>query len=485
MKSGTTVARNATVLLSSSFFARLLLLGFNVVLARQLGVEQFGTYAFAVSYVTMLSVIVEFSLRQLIVRDVARDLGLAESYLSNTLVLKIFFFLFALAIVPITSKLLGYSGQIQTVLYILTLGLLFDAVINCCIALFNAAQEMRYSAVLGVVEEICFTTLGLATLGLGGGLTAIVSCRVVAQGVTQFTALFFLTRKLRIRPGPVSYAMCKKLIKHALPFFGVSVFTAIAVNMDTVLLHSMQGAAAVGLYAAAAKLVKVSSYFSRAFSDALYPVLSRQAVSQDRSLLGKTYTQSVRWITITVVPFVAFAAVQSTDIMQSLYGNDFVGASVVLHIFAWRAAIGFFTQFCGTSLYALGRQRIVFIATGAGVIVSLVLYLILIPSYSYTGAAFATLTALLVEFALQFPFVHQRTKSGSLKALVIKPLAAGIGMAIFCVFLDFVPPTALAGLGLLIYVGCLIAMGAISRDELQTLIKAPITLFQGKTVNQV
>jgi O-antigen/teichoic acid export membrane protein len=401
------------------------------------------------------------------------------------LVLKVLLFVLAFAIVGITTRLLGYSEQIQTVLYILSLGLLFDAVTNCCIALFNAMQQMRYSGALGIIEETCFTTLGLVTLGLGGGLTAIVACRVVAQAATQFAGLFFLMKKFRIRPGPVSYVMCRDLATRGLPFFGASVFTAIAVNVDTLFLLSMQGAAAVGIYAAAAKLGRVTSYFSRAFSDALYPVISRQAASQDRKVLGETYGQSVKWITIIVVPFVAFAAVQSTQIMQTLYGADFVEGSLVFQIFAWRAAIGFFTLFCGTSLYALGRQRVVFNATGAGVIISLILYVILIPRYSYNGAAFATLSALVIEFALQFPFVHQSLKSRSMKAIVLKPLAAGVAMVIFCILLDSISLFPLALLGFFVYVLCLIGMGAISRNELRTVIRAPITLLQRNAVREI
>jgi O-antigen/teichoic acid export membrane protein len=473
------------MLLSSSFCARFLVLVFNILIARYLGVEQFGIYAFATSFVTLLSVLVEFSLQQLIIRDVARNPDLAGSYFSNALALKCLFFLFAFALLPITIKLLGYSQQIQTVVYILSIGLLFDAVTNCCVAIFNAMQQMRYSGALGIIEEVCFTMLGLATLALGGGLTAIVICRVLAQAATQLTGLFFLTRKLFVRPGVVHYSVCKRLMEHGLTFFGVSVFTAAARNLDTVLLLSMQGAAAVGIYAAAAKLVKVTSYFSRAFSDALYPELSKRAASQDRKLLGETYGQSMKWLMITVVPFVAFAMVQSAGIMRTLYGPDFVEASVVFVIFAWRAALGFFTQFCGTALYALGRQRLVFKATGAGLIISLMLFAILIPRYSYTGAAFAVLGALVIEFLLQLPSVHHRLKSGSINVFVLKPLAAGMAMALFCAFFNYIPLTPLAGLGLLVYGGCLVIVGAISLEELMSVLRSPMTLLQRKTVREV
>jgi O-antigen/teichoic acid export membrane protein len=472
------------VLVSSSFCARFLFLGSNVLFARILGVEQFGIYAFATSYVTLLSVLVEFSLQQLIIRDVARDPNLAGIYFSNSLVLKAILFLLALSLIPITSKLLGYSWDIQLVVYILSIGLLFEAVKNGCVALLNAAQEMQYSGALQIIEEFCFLLLGLASLALSGGITAIVACRVIAQAITQLAGVFLVTRKLGVRPGPVSYAMCKMLASQARHFFGVSSFVAAARNLDTMILLSLQGAAAVGIYAAAAKLANVVFYFSRAFSDALYPVLSRQAALPDFGSFAKIYGQSVKWLMIAIVPFVALAMVDSARIMQTLYGLDFIEASIVFQLFAWRAALGLFTQFCGTGLYALGRQRVVFMATGASVVVSLILFAVLIPYYSYTGAAAAALAALVIEFCLQFPFVHHRFKSGLSSAFVYKPIAAGMAMAVFCTFFSFIPLMPLAALGLLVYAGCLTVLGIVTREELQILLSSPLTLLQRRTFRE-
>jgi O-antigen/teichoic acid export membrane protein len=362
---------------------------------------------------------------------------------------------------------------------------LFDAVNNCCIALFNAAQHMHYSGVLAVTEEICFTALALAILGLGGGLTAIVACRVIAQGVSQSTGIWILTKKLRIRPGSVNYAICKRLSKEGLHFFGVSFFTSTARNVDTVLLLSMQGPAAVGFYAAATKIVKLTTYFSKAFSDALYPVISKQAALQDRTLLATTYREAVKWIMIGVVPFVAFATVQSTGIMRALYGPSFVAASFVFQIFAWRAALGFLTQFCGSTLYAMDQQRTVFKATGIAAGTSFLLYLILIPRFSYTGAAFAAFATLAIEFLLQFPAVHRRLKSAPLEGAVFKPLAAGVVMALFCFFFQAIPLIPLGITGLVVYSGCLVLLGAVSKEELEMLLRLPMAVLQRKAVREV
>jgi O-antigen/teichoic acid export membrane protein len=479
-----TVARNALVLLSSSFCARFLLLGFNILLARVLGVEQFGIYAFATSYIAILSVLVEFALQQVIIRDVARNPALAGSYFSNALAIKSVLFLVAVALVPVTATVMDYSEDVELVLYLLALGLMFEAVTNCSVALFNAAQAMHYSGALQITEEFCFLLIGSISLALGGGLKSIVICRVVAQGVTQLTGVLLITKKLHIRPGRVSYSMCRKLVIQARHFFGVSSFTAAARNLDTMLLLSMQGATAVGLYAAAAKLANVAFYFSRAFTDALYPVLSRQATLRDFGSFAETYGKFMKWLMIAIVPFVAFSMAESERIMRTLYGRSFIEGSVVFQVFAWRAALGLFTQFCGTGLYALGRQRLVFIATGTSVVISLILFAVLIPSYSYTGAAFAALVALVIELFFQFPGIYRRVKPALRITFAYKPIIAGAAMAVFCAFLNFIPVIPLAALSILVYGGCLIVLGVITREELQTLFNSPLMLLQRRTARE-
>jgi O-antigen/teichoic acid export membrane protein len=252
-----------------------------------------------------------------------------------------------------------------------------------------------------------------------------------------------------------------------------------------VFLLSIQGAGAVGIYAAAAKLMKVTTYFSKAFCDALYPIMSRQAVLVDGNVLARTYRQSVKWVMIVIVPFIVLATVESRSIMRTLYGPEFVAASFVFQIFAWRAGLGFFTQLCGTTLFAMERQALVFKATGIGAIASVLLYTFLIPQYSYAGAAFSLLGAVLIEFLLQVIFVHQRLKTASIRAHIIKPVAAGIVMAGFCAFFNFVPVFPLAALGFLLYGATLIMLGVISRDEVEMLWHAVLTMLQSKTVREV
>jgi O-antigen/teichoic acid export membrane protein len=270
------------------------------------------------------------------------------------------------------------------------------------------------------------------------------------------------------------------MIKRGFHFFGVSASTAAAHNMDVMLLLSMQGPTAVGLYSAGAKLVKFTSYFSKAFNDALYPVLSKQAALSDATVLTRTFRGSAKWIIIVVVPPIAFASVQGTAIMEMLYGPGFTEAGFVFVVLAWRAGLAFLTQFCGNTLFAMERQGSVFKATGAGAIASVLLYAILIPHYGAAGAATGALAAFVIEFMLQFLALGQRLRSSFIRSFVGKPVLAGVAMGVVCASIKPIHLIPLACLGLVVYGVLIVLVGAITLQDVYTPLKSLLLSVQDR-----
>jgi O-antigen/teichoic acid export membrane protein len=247
VSTGFTVARNTIYLSLSTAFALCIALAFNIFLARTLGVERFGAYSFALSFVGLFGVLVEFSLDSVIVRDVARDPTTAGPHFGNALLLKGLLFLLAFMLIVATSAVLGYPSQIRLLLYILSLGLLFDGVTKCCASLFSAAQRMQYPAALFIGERVLFALLGLVAVSLQGSVIAVVMCYVAAQAVTQLASVVLIQRQLGLKPEGIEYRFCKGLSQRASSFFAISMIAAIYADIDKVLLFSMQDQMAVGL----------------------------------------------------------------------------------------------------------------------------------------------------------------------------------------------------------------------------------------------
>jgi len=468
MSTAFTVARNTVYLSLSTSLALCIALGFNVFLARTLGVERFGEYSFAISFIALFSVLVEFSLDSVIIRDVARDPTTAGKYFSNTLALKGLLFLLTITLVSMTASILDYPSEVRLLLYILSLGLLLDGVTKCCVSLFSAAQRMQCPAALFIAERLLFALFGLVAVSLQGSVIAIVVCYVAAQAVTQLAGIVLVRQELRLKAEAVQYAFCKRLAQRASPFFAISMVAAVYADIDKVFLFSMQDEIAVGLYAAAYKLVTIPTRFSNAFHQALYPVLSQQANLSDRRLLTETYRRSMRYLILGSVPLAVGTTALAKPIICEIYGQSYVGGTVALQILIWAYALEFFNPFFGRVLFATGQQQIALAAVSASAGLNIALNIILIPRFGFVAAAVATLLSAGVIFVLFFYRMLCMFPNVSLGTLVFKPAFAGLVMWIVCHLLGGLPLIPLAILGAFVYCGCLVLTKAFSAEELLT-----------------
>ena len=149
-------------------------------LARILGEADFGKYSFAISLTTLLATFTDLGVNQLLVREIARDKDLSESYISNAVILKVPLGVMTLALVPILSWLLSLSGDITMLLYLFGFYNVLLTVSGTYLSLFQAWERMEYVAVFQIIERSVTVTLGLAVLFMGYGVFAVAlscSCR--------------------------------------------------------------------------------------------------------------------------------------------------------------------------------------------------------------------------------------------------------------------------------------------------------------------
>jgi O-antigen/teichoic acid export membrane protein len=89
MASGQTVAKNTLFLTIGSIFQKILAFVYFTLLARFfLPPEDIGKYLYALSYVALFSVIVDFGMQSALIREIAKDRTQTRSIISNALGIK-------------------------------------------------------------------------------------------------------------------------------------------------------------------------------------------------------------------------------------------------------------------------------------------------------------------------------------------------------------------------------------------------------------
>ena len=172
----------------------------------------------------------------------------------------------------------------------------------------------------------------------------------------------------------------------------------------------------------------------------------------------------------------ALIPVFAEPMMRATYGEAYVSGTIALQILVWAYVLEFFNPFLSRVLYAVGRERSVLKAVIVGTAANIGLNILLIPTYSLTGAAVATLVSAGLIFVILWLSVFPIFREVSVSALAIRPALAGLSMWGVCTLLAGITPTVVALIGGFVYIACLVLTKAFSPGELLAVRRAVRTV---------
>jgi O-antigen/teichoic acid export membrane protein len=277
----------------------------------------------------------------------------------------------------------------------------------------QGSDDLPGSNRIFVLEELLFLPTYLAVLALGAtGTAAIITGLVLADVGTSALGWRRLIRRGYLRGARrPSLALGRRVYWFGMrAHFGV-VLSLLNLRFDFAILSALAGPATVGVYAIASKYAELLRLFPLALTYVLYPGYAREgpavAARKARTLLPRTGLLTA----VAAVPLGLAAAV----LIPTLYGEEFRSAIFPVYILlvglAGEGIGGVITPF----LYGAGRPGLNSTAMAAGVAVTVLLDLLLIPRLGVVGAAVAssasylTATTVLVAF---FWWMRRRPMTG-------------------------------------------------------------------------
>ena len=186
-----------------------------------------------------------------------------------------------------------------------------------------------------------------------------------------------------------------KLLRNSWPLILSGVVISIYMKIDQVMINSMMGAEAVGVYAAAVRLSEAWYFIPVVITSSVFPaIINSKAQDETRyyQQLKKLYNL-MAWLAITIALPISILA---PWIIEILYGPDYAGAASVLTIHIWAGVFVFIGVASSKWLLNENLQIYTTINTSIGAAVNVTLNYYLIPLHGITGAAAAT----LVSFAI-------------------------------------------------------------------------------------
>ncbi|MFQ5606116.1 MAG: flippase [bacterium] len=442
-----------------------------LLMARYLGARTYGEYAFAFAVANIVLAFSDLGINTLLTRDLAKDPGLQQRYLSNALGIKIISTMLVLLLIAALNSVVPIFKESALVIFLVVLNHGLRVVSSTFIAVVRANMKMQYEAAAGILNRLLSLAGGVAALLAGYGLVTVVSVFLVASAI-EFLYLAGMVQA-RFTPFRVrfDFAEQKRMVRKSLPFLLMIFLALVNYRLDAILLGILHGKEATGVYSAAYVLVLNLILFQQIAGRVLLPLLS-QCPPNQKEPFQKYCRQTIKGLVVLALFVVLTVLGYSDQIISLLYSDDFQDAAGCLRILIFAVAFMFVSHILFIALIALKKERQVTKGWLAAVTVNVVLNLLLIPKFSYLGACAATVAA---EFTLcVFNYYHLIVVNRYSLLPKLDWLKVGMPFLAGGIFILLIPQMSMfyaVPLLLLVYGLFLIVGRAFSRAELSDWIK--------------
>ncbi|MBQ4376330.1 MAG: oligosaccharide flippase family protein [Bacteroidales bacterium] len=379
------------------------ILGIEVGVQNAVGAEAYGLYFTLFNLAYIFNILLDLGITNFNTRNIARHPQLMGKHLSGILTIKLLLLFFYALVTLTVGLLLGYTSRQFLLLAVLCLNQFLNSLILYLRSNFEGLLLFRWDSVLSVIDRVLMIAIcsGLLYISHHADTTFRIEWFIYAQtaayAITAFTALIVLLRRASLRRLHWNRAFALLIIKRSAPFALLVLLMASYNRIDPILLSHLSptGDTAAGIYASAFRLLDALTMIAYLVSVPLLPVFARLTHSRDTShgeLSTVTHTTfSLLMVFATTAAITLSATAQ--PLMQLLYNSHIAESAEVFQVLIYGIIPLSFTYIFGTLLTAGGHLRQLNIMALSTLAVNIIVNLILIPRYSATGSAWASLIA--------------------------------------------------------------------------------------------
>jgi O-antigen/teichoic acid export membrane protein len=456
-------ARNAVVAAVAQVVGKVGTLVWTLLAARELGEGAFGAFSFAFALAVLVSAVAEWGFDPVLVNRGSRTPERLSELFTLALAWELAVGIPVFAMATVGAAFTEPGVHFRAALVVLMASVLVDICSDTCRAASAARQSQGGTSVALVLQRIVTAAVAAVVLLAGGGLLAL--CVVLLAGaVFGLLAHAVALRRLdvHIRPAAVNRPALRDFIGRTWAI-GASALVLMALfRLDAVLLGAMEGAAAVGIYAAAYKLLETVLFVAFSVKNAVFPVMS---ASTDAGLVSRALDAGMSMTAVVYLPFAVVCLVDASAVLDLLYGEPYATESAgAVRWLALAPLVYALATFGNSGLQARQRTRGMLVAAVVATVVNVALNILLIPQYAGTAAAAVTTGSYVIEAVVVVAYL----RGVDVPVAVLRPLVEpGVAAVVMAGLLLVVPGPFLGSLAVALvgYAGTWLLLARWRRPE--------------------
>ncbi len=471
MQQTTKVSSNVTSIFIGRGAEMLITLVSVTLIARNLGVEQYGLFSSIVALTVLLSKFIDIGFAPIVFRETSKK-DATFDMLNTAFTIRTILILGLFIVFNGVSGLTNLSSREILLSNILFLNIIFSSKYmnfrELLEVLFKVNLNMFNVMLFNSIDSIFLLVFVFLMPYVGGGIEYLVIVYVAANIPGFLLLIIFLSKKYKYRFS-FSFKHGYWLITESIPLFGTVILTTAFQQLDVLLLRSLDSEYSVGLYSAALRLTVPLSIIPQALITTIFPLIVRGRE------MGSTSTMPVTRLVYKILFLFSFAisfiiTFKAEHIIRLIFGSEYADAYLPMTILFWSILFTYFNTFTLNLLTVYNKQKYNFFGTLLIVVVQVVLVVILTKIYSYTGVAVARVAAgaagtiffifILRGIGIEFNFFSIRVTKW------LFPLVIGV------VALSFIPFYAYLPLALILTVLLTLKVKYFSPEEIGLILRA-------------
>lgn len=390
---------------------------FTIILARQFGSSTFGEYTFIASVIVVGNALTTFGTDMMLIRDIA-----ATDELSG---------LFPALVIQILLSIIFIAGTIVASSHLPNLNP--EAVIALriyCFSLIPLAFFTVFTTILrGKQRMVSYASLNLALTILQ--LAAIFWLRLQVGGIINLVILLLLVQVIgtllagilchfQIQYSSQSWTNITRqlgdLIRICAPIALLGILGILYQRLSLIIILSLGGPSPTGYYSAAARVVEAAKIGHVAVFTALYPLMAQVNASGKSNWIG-TFRLPVLVLLGGAIITSNILSLLAKPFIFILFGSGYISSISPLQVLAWMLIPYTINSFLSLAFLAEGDTTIIMIALISGIISLTILTIWWEPLMNLRGAAWAALSAEILQSIILFTRYIQQYRNALKESL--------------------------------------------------------------------
>lgn len=438
------IAKNTILLTVGLYSGRLLALFLRKKMTPILGPEGIGIWTFALSILGIMQTVSNFGLGNLLTREIAKARAMTLPLFWTTLKIRWLVGAVCYAFLLGFAQVSGWDAIDRTVVLLMGLAIFIEGTGLACDAVLQAHEKVQFQSLAQVTSALLYFGLGWWWLDAGYGIVGLVWANLASRVIRLMVMapLMFRFTGPWQRDGGGGSVDVRGLMRMGIPIFLATTFATIYSQIDSVMLKTMVGNDANGIYGQGRQALNILVMLPGIFGLAFFPSMTRygQKSPADAARLGE---RALRFILVGIVPITLLIMFVAEPIIHWFEESTrFDDSITVMMIGIWGLPLHAVAVVMNRLLMTAEREKYFIVIGLVPMVGNFVMNIFLIPRYSYFGAAVATVISLMLSAGMHYYFLRGTPFLPPLRKALLGPLvSAGAAWGASALVLKIIAPS--------------------------------------------